>query len=44
MLCVRDVMGYDAMVYVLAFLVIGMSIFVGISYLLENSRSHKHGH
>jgi hypothetical protein len=37
-------MGYDAVIYVLAFLVLGMSIFVGISYLLEASTSHKHSH
>jgi hypothetical protein len=35
---------YDFGVYVLAFLVLGMSVFVGISYLLEASKSHKHSH
>lgn len=35
-------MQYDAVIYALAVVVIAMSIFVGISYLLEDSTRHKH--
>jgi len=37
-------MGYDIVVYILAFLVLAMSVFVWISYLLEASSTHKHSH
>jgi len=37
-------MVYDFVVYLLASLVLGMSLFVWISYLFEARTSHKHTH
>ena len=37
-------MAYYFVVYLLALLVLGMSIFVWISYLLESTTTHKHTH
>jgi hypothetical protein len=37
-------MTYYFVVYLLTLLVIGMSVFVWISYLLESSTPHKHTH
>ena len=37
-------MAYSFIVYLLALSVLGMSVFVWISYILEGTTSHKHTH